>query len=116
MARRIVTEYVDDVTGESGEGIRTHTLVLDGVEYEVDLGRDSYQALLDCLGPYFRAARKTASPSRGQSKRALSAGYGPDSVLVRQWARKRGFDVSARGPVPSSLIQQYKEELALDFT
>ncbi|WP_331733322.1 Lsr2 family protein (plasmid) [Embleya sp. NBC_00888] len=110
MAQHIFTQYTDDITGEVSGEIKTHTFALDGITYEIDLGEKTYQELLNKLGPYLTAARKTSSPSRMQSKRRLSAGHGPDPVEVRKWAQRRGIEVHAQGPIAISVIEQYMEE------
>ncbi|WP_331766807.1 Lsr2 family protein [Embleya sp. NBC_00896] len=108
MAQRVVTLFTDDITGNEGEDITTHTFALDGVPYEIDLSEDSYQQLLDELAPYFGAARKTGTASRrGKAVRA-SAGQGPDPVKVREWAKAQGLEVNARGRVPGDLVAKYQ--------
>jgi hypothetical protein len=64
VARRIVSTFLDDMTGHPGDDVARHTFSLDGVQYEIDLNADSYQRLLDVLAPYFRCGRKTRSPRR----------------------------------------------------
>ncbi|MFI6978829.1 Lsr2 family protein [Embleya sp. NPDC050154] len=107
MAQRVVTLFIDDITGNEGEDIATHTFSLDGVSYEIDLGQDTYQQLLDSLGPYFRAGRKVGTSRRTKAVR-LAAGEGPDPVKVREWARSQGLEVNARGRVPSELVEKYR--------
>ncbi|WP_331733353.1 Lsr2 family protein (plasmid) [Embleya sp. NBC_00888] len=108
MARRVITEYVDDITGKSDGEVKPHTFAVDGVHYEIDLNGENYQALLDRLGPYFQAARKTSSRSRTQGKRAQVTSHGrPDPVAVREWAKDQGIAVNARGRVPLDVVRQY---------
>lgn len=110
MARRVITEYVDDITGKADAGVKPHTFAVDGVHYEIDLNEDNYQKLLDQLGPYFQAARKTSSRSRTQSKRVQVTNHGrPNPVNVREWAREQGIAVNARGRVPLDVVRQYTE-------
>ncbi|OPC76829.1 hypothetical protein B4N89_46000 [Embleya scabrispora] len=110
MARRVITEFVDDIDGKTGAGVQTHTFALDGVHYEIDLGEDTFQTLLDRLGPYFGAARKIGSRSHASGKRPRAAALGPNPADVREWAKKHGIDVNARGRVPNDVIQQYQTE------
>ncbi|WP_406296532.1 Lsr2 family protein [Embleya sp. NBC_00888] len=107
MAQRVVTLFTDDITGNEGEDIATHTFSLDGVTYEIDLGQETYQQLLDALGPFFNAGRKTGTARRSKAVRA-AAGQGPDPVKVREWARSSGIEVNARGRVPADLIEKYQ--------
>jgi len=106
MAQRVVTLFTDDITGEEGEDIATHAFGVDGVSYEIDLGADSYQNLLDALGPYISAGRKTGSAKRGSAKRG-SAAIGSDAGKIREWAREQGIEVSARGRVPQDVRDKY---------
>lgn len=105
MAQRVFTLYTDDVTGDEGEDITTHTFSLDGVSYEIDLSEDSYQKLLDTLGPYFNAARKTGPAKRGKTRPTAA---GPDPAKVREWAQGLGLAVSTRGRIPANIVEQYQ--------
>ncbi|MYW00828.1 Lsr2 family protein [Streptomyces sp. SID3343] len=108
MAQRVVTLYTDDITGDTGDGIASHTFALDGAEYEIDLGEDTYQKLLDTLGPYFRAARKTGAATRRGKTARTAARQGPDPAQVREWARSQGIEVNARGRIPADLVDKYQ--------
>ncbi|MEV3915123.1 histone-like nucleoid-structuring protein Lsr2 [Streptomyces canus] len=106
MVQRTVTIYTDDLTGTEGEDIATHTFSLDGVSYEVDLNPDSYQQLLDALGPFVQVGRKAGGGSRrGGGKKAAT---GPDAVQVREWAQSQGIEVNSRGRVPREVIEKYE--------
>ncbi|RPF30377.1 Lsr2 family protein [Streptomyces sp. TLI_185] len=106
MAQRTVTIYTDDLTGSQGDDIATHSFSLDGVSYEVDLNPDSYQQLLDALGPFVKVGRKAGGgPRRGAGKKATT---GPDPVKVREWAQSQGIEVNARGRVPRDVIEKYQ--------
>jgi hypothetical protein len=107
MAQRVVTLFTDDITGEAGEDISTHTISLDGVGCEIDLGNDNYQKLLDELGPYLNAGRRTGFPKPGRAKRAKSTDQGPDALKVREWARSQGIVVSLRGRVSKDVVEKY---------
>jgi hypothetical protein len=107
MAQRIVTLFTDDITGEEGADISTHTFEVDGVSYEIDLGADNYQELLDALGPYLSAGRKTGSVKGAQARRVQSASNGPDAGKVREWAKSQGIEVSPRGRVPRNVLDKY---------
>ncbi|MCX4856616.1 histone-like nucleoid-structuring protein Lsr2 [Streptomyces canus] len=106
MAQRTVTIYTDDLTGSQGDDIATHSFSLDGVSYEVDLNPDSYQQLLDALGPFVKVGRKAGGGSRRASGKRTTTG--PDAVKVREWAQSQDIEVSARGRVPRSIIDQYE--------
>jgi hypothetical protein len=106
MAQRTVTIYTDDLTGTEGEDIATHNFSLDGVSYEVDLNSDSYQKLLDALGPFVQVGRKAGGGSRRGSGRKPAAR--PDAAKVREWAQSQGIEVNARGRVSRDVIEKYE--------
>ncbi|WP_435271543.1 histone-like nucleoid-structuring protein Lsr2 [Streptomyces sp. 1222.5] len=107
MAQKIITVYTDDLTGEESGEVAAHSFSLDGVTYEVDLGHDSYDKLLEVLAPFMRAGRKI-----GRSKSAASgkrrANGSQDSAAIREWARGNGYEVSERGRVPSNVREAYE--------
>ncbi|GHH80358.1 Lsr2 family protein [Streptomyces sulfonofaciens] len=105
MAQKIVTIYTDDLTGEESTEAATHTFALDGVTYEIDLSPDSYDQLLEALGPFVHAGRKTGKV-RGQRKPAPRA---EDTGAIRVWAKENGYDVNERGRVPANIREAYQK-------
>ncbi|MFF4607887.1 Lsr2 family protein [Streptomyces sp. NPDC001339] len=103
MAQKIVTIYTDDLTGEESEEAATHTFSLDGVAYEIDLGPDSYDQLLEALGPFVKAGRKTATTRRSRKTSARTE----DTAAIRAWAKEQGYAVSERGRVPADIREAY---------
>jgi hypothetical protein len=108
MAQRAVTIYTDDLTGEEGDDIAAHTFSVDGISYEIDLSPDSYQKLLDALGLFVGAGRKTSRGTRRRAGKQDQAAVGPDPVKVREWARSQGIEVNTRGRVPRVVIEKYQ--------
>ncbi|MFD3809249.1 Lsr2 family protein [Streptomyces sp. NPDC058619] len=107
MVQRTVTVYTDDLSGAEGEDVTTHTFSVDGVNYEVDLGHDNYQKLLDALGPFMGAGRKTGSGARRPAKRGSQTSRG-DAAKVREWAQSQGIEVNTRGRIPADLMERYE--------
>ncbi|MBL1065403.1 Lsr2 family protein [Streptomyces sp. 7-21] len=107
MAQKVVTIYTDDLTGEESTEIDSHRFSLDGVEYEIDLTPESFDKLLEALGPFMDKGRKIgrrragAAAKRQQSKE--------DTAAIRQWAKENGFQVSERGRVPSHVREAYEK-------
>ncbi|MEU2514434.1 histone-like nucleoid-structuring protein Lsr2 [Streptomyces syringium] len=106
MAQKIVTIYTDDLTGEESSDAATHTFSLDGVSYEIDLGHDSYDKLLEALAPFTQAARKTGRPRKPVGRKASSSG-GQDTAAIRAWAKENGYSVNDRGRVPADIREAY---------
>ncbi|SEC16664.1 Lsr2 family protein [Streptomyces sp. 2314.4] len=107
MAQKIVTIYTDDLTGEESSEAATHTIALDGVTYEIDLGPDSYDKLLEAVGPFLKAGRKTGR-ARKLRKGAVS---GDDTAVIRAWAKENGYQVNDRGRVPADIREAYQKAL-----
>lgn len=108
MARKVETIVTlnDDLDG--GKADRTITFAIDGASYEIDLSKRNAAAFEKVLRPYVEAARKVKAPRapRGSRQRAKS-GRRTDLAEVREWARARGHDVSDRGRLPVSVMEEY---------
>ncbi|MER5201515.1 histone-like nucleoid-structuring protein Lsr2 [Streptomyces sp. NPDC002755] len=106
MAQKIVTVYVDDLTGTESEEVQTHTFSLDGVNYEIDLVSDNYDKLFEALAPFISTGRKVgrAKPS-GRSTKQNSGD--PSAEQMRVWARENNYPVNDRGRVPASVREAY---------
>lgn len=50
-----------------------------------------------------KAVKKAATPAKRSSSRAV------DVKAVREWAQKRGLEVSSRGRLPQTVVQQYRK-------
>ncbi len=96
MAKRVVVELVDDLTGKPGA--TTVSFGLDGVAYEIDLADE--RDLWDMLAPWIAAARIV-----GGSRSAKR----PDWHLIRRWARDNGYPVPARGRMPAATVRAYDQ-------
>lgn len=111
MARRAVVHLVDDLDDtiiENGDG-QTISFGIDNVSYEIDLTNEHADELRGALARYVEAARKTGSdrPARTRSK----AAQGKTEVspqAVREWAKANGIEVSARGRIPRSVVEQFR--------
>ncbi|WP_326617712.1 Lsr2 family protein [Streptomyces decoyicus] len=103
MAQKIVTIYTDDLTGEESSEAATHTFSLDGVSYEIDLGPDSYEQMLEAFGPFIKASRKT-----GRVRKARKAAAS-DTAAIRAWAKEQGYQVNERGRVPADIREAYQK-------
>lgn len=105
MAQKIVTIYTDDLTGEESSEAATHTIALDGVTYEIDLGPDSYDKLLEAVGPFLTAGRKTGRARKTRNAVVSSQ----DTAAIRAWAKEQGYQVNERGRVPADIREAYQK-------
>ncbi|MFC9172654.1 Lsr2 family protein [Streptomyces griseoincarnatus] len=85
------------------ERAATHTLALDGVTYEIDLGPDSYDQLLEAMAPFTRVARRVGGQRRNGARHRDK-----ETPAIREWARENGYEVSARGRVPGPVREAYE--------
>ncbi|MFF3160183.1 Lsr2 family protein [Streptomyces sp. NPDC057910] len=106
MAQKTVTVYTDDLTGEASDEAATHQIVIDGVAYEIDLGPDSYDKLMEAVNPFLRAGRRVRA-TRAKSAPGRKAGGNNDTAAVRAWAKEKGYDINGRGRVPAEIREAY---------
>jgi hypothetical protein len=108
MAQRVVTELVDDLDGsalDEGAG-ETITFALDSLTFEIDLSDKNATKLRKAMAPYIAAGRRVGSVKRARtsSKRAANS----DTKAIRAWAEDNGIELSARGRIPASVLEQYR--------
>lgn len=101
MARKVITSFVDDIDGSEAEG--TVTFAFDGVNYEIDLSAKNKGALQKALEPYIAAGRRVSGARRSGGSKSNSA----ELQKIREWAAKNGIEVSARGRIAQSVVDQY---------
>ncbi|MFF4507627.1 Lsr2 family protein [Streptomyces sp. NPDC001401] len=111
MAQKVVTTYVDDLTGEESSEIATHSILIDGAGVEIDLTDENYEKLLEILNPYLHAdgARRIRGTAKAKGTSKASAGGREDSSAIRAWAKANGFEVSDRGRVPAAVREAYEK-------
>jgi hypothetical protein len=106
MASRVQVFYEDDIDG--GKADETVAFGLDGRAYEVDLGRRNAAKLRKALAPYAAAGRRTGRVPRRSGNRRPGAAIGSGNASeIRAWAVAQGYEVSARGRIPSDVVEAY---------
>ena len=104
MARKTTVSLSDDLDG--GKAVETVKFGLEGRNYEIDLNKRNAAALRKALAEFMKGARPVRSV-----KPAVKAPARPparvDAKAVREWAQGAGLHVSARGRVPSELVEKY---------
>ncbi|MFK0181766.1 Lsr2 family protein [Streptomyces xanthochromogenes] len=106
MAQKTVVIYTDDLTGEESAEAATHSIIIDGVAYEVDLGPDSYDKLMEAVNPFLRAGRRVRG-GRAKTTPTRQAGGNNDTAAIRAWAKEKGYDINDRGRVPAEIREAY---------
>ena len=107
MAQKTIVQLVDDLDGTASADIATVTFGLDGVSYEIDLAEGNASNLRKSLEEFVAGARRTG----GRIKRGTasvttngSVGVGREQAqAVRDWARRNGHEISARGRIPANI-------------
>lgn len=111
MAERIVRQLIDDIDGSeiregSGESIQ---FSLRGVTYRIDLSSTNAAKLDKALKPYIEAAVKVATARRGRTKSSRTGSASREQLaVIREWARKRGYEVADRGRIRADLVDAFE--------
>lgn len=104
MAQRYHVTLEDDLDGTKAE--ETIRFALDGTEYEIDLSKKNAKALREALSGYIEAGRRVKAASAGR-RRSAARGGRDEARNIREWAAENGYEVSARGRVPSQVREAY---------
>ena len=102
MSSKVIVLLEDDLDGTKAD--ETVEFGLDGVAYAIDLSDDNAKKLRGALDGYVSNARKV-SGKRSTSGKASSS---VDLKAVRAWASSNGIELSSRGRVPGSVLEQYR--------
>ncbi|MBF6214572.1 Lsr2 family protein [Nocardia puris] len=115
MAKKVTVSLIDDVDGESTAD-ETIEFAIDGVSYEIDLSAANAAKLRDGLEQWVSSARRTSG--RRRVKTAAGATTAPksrvsidreQSAAIREWARRNGHKVSARGRISADITEAYNK-------
>jgi Lsr2 len=103
VVRKVCVVITDDLDGRAENA----TFGLDGVSYEIDLGRPNRAGLAEALAPFIAAGRRV---NRGSRRRRADPVGAPriDHAAMRTWAREAGLAVSERGRISGEAMRQYE--------
>lgn len=108
VARKTIVETYDDIDGTPVEtGGETITFALDGVEYTIDLNKKNAKDFRRKIDFYVEHATRVGGRKRRGGTAGRTVAGSPSSTEVRKWALEAGYEVSARGRVPQSLLDEY---------
>src|SRR5437660_2141331 len=113
MARKVEVQLIDDLDG--GKAEETVKFALDGVQYEIDLSKKNATKLRSSLEPYVSAGQKLGrTPTQRVSIRsrgtAAARSDREQNQAIREWVQRKGMEVSPRGRISRSIIEQYEAE------
>lgn len=108
MAKKHITQVIDDLDGSVIDDGTTMQFSLEGRAYEIDLSSSNAEKMRDALRPYISAGRAADSPHavprRTPRGRAIPT---RDLADVRAWAEKNGHPINTRGRISSSVLEAY---------
>ncbi len=108
MAKKHITQTIDDLDGSVIEDGTTLTFSVEGRSYEIDLSAENAEKFRNAFRPFISAARSIGSsstlPRRTPRGRAIPT---RDLVDVRAWAQKNGFPINDRGRISASVLTAY---------
>lgn len=111
MTKQVITVLTDDLDG--GEAERTVEFGIDGVSYTIDLSETNVGKLRKALGPYLdKGTRIGRVGGEGRVvRRGVAAPSSRDqNKAIREWASKRGYEVSERGRIPSAVVDAFHQQ------
>ena len=103
MATRTTIALEDDINGGPAE--ETLRFRLGTAEYEIDLNARNALRFRTQMAPFTDHARKTGTQQRRPARPASARQHSAD---IRAWAKEHGIQVSDRGRIPASVIEQYQ--------
>jgi Lsr2 len=113
MAKRTITELIDDLDGSPAEVSRE--IALDGVAYTLDLSAANSARLDEALAGFIAAGSKLrrGGPQlrlvrSSSGARATTPADRERNAAVRAWAAEQGLAVSDRGRIKSEILDAYE--------
>lgn len=115
MAKKTVIEFIDDITGQPGEDVKTEYFVAEGYVHEIDLGPESRAQLEAAMKPFVEAGRRRrainlsrwAEGSTGTSASRPTPIDREQNQAIRAWAAQQGMKVSDRGRIPANVLEAF---------
>lgn len=100
MARREVTQYIDDLdnTPLTEDEVVVIRFSLNGTDYLLDVSPDNADKFHATLKPYVTAARKAP----------VDVTATVPAAEIRRWARENNHIVAHRGKIPREVIDAYE--------
>jgi len=109
MAQITEVRLLDDLDG--GEAAESVSFSLDGKSYEIDLSEKHAAALRDAFAPFVSSARRAGGTTAAAARPRMSTRAGrprAETAAIREWASANGMEVSARGRISSTGLEEYE--------
>jgi hypothetical protein len=117
MARREIVVLEDDIDGSKAD--ETIKFALDGVIFEIDLHMEHATELRGSFAKWTQRARRVgrlngqAPQVPAQARRTGGRPAYRDKAqnrAIRDWAKRKGYDISDRGVIPERYIDEFNAE------
>ncbi|MEV6255647.1 Lsr2 family protein [Nocardia sp. NPDC051911] len=82
---------------------------LDGVGYKITVTAVQAEQLRNAFGEWTTHAREVGRSTQTADRNGPQDVRGPQSRAIRAWARSRGYRVSDRGRIATTLVAAYQE-------
>ncbi|MFE2961095.1 histone-like nucleoid-structuring protein Lsr2 [Nocardia tengchongensis] len=112
MAKKVTVTLVDDCDGES-QAEETFEFEAFGKRYEIDLSPENARLYREDFEYWVGNAREI--PAKGNRTPAVRGSATEkrrrdreENDNIRNWARRMGHKVSARGKIPTEIVEGYK--------
>ena len=92
---------------KTSKGVETHTITLDGQQYEYEACARHSTALEKIAAPYVGAGRRQSSAK--VTVKTRSTAQRGHSAAIRVWAKDHGIKLSERGRIPADVVSQWEE-------
>lgn len=99
------TILIDDIDGTKAD--ETITFVIQSNRYSLDLSAKNAKRFWDALQPFIDAA-KNLDGDHQQAVEAQTAAV-EQRQAIREWARKKGYDISDRGRISTTVEDAYRK-------
>jgi hypothetical protein len=110
MARKVEIKLLDDLDGTEAE--ETVRFGLDGTSYEIDLNAKHADKLRAALAKFVSHARRIGrghvAPTRHSRGATPARPDRAQNQAIRDWAKRKGIELSARGRIPGTVVAQYE--------
>jgi hypothetical protein len=112
VTRRTEIRLFDDIDG--APAAETLRFALDGTTYEIDLHATHATQLRELMATFIVNGRRLGRAGRLTSSRNLGGSPAPvdraQNQAIRDWAKRRGIELSPRGRIPISVARRYEDE------
>ena len=112
MAKIQTVQIIDDIDGKVLDKYETVRWAIDGTEYEFDTSVKHAQQFRDAVAKYLDVSRLADTAKPTPSRRRLPATAGNRSkeqtLAIRAWAIKNGYEVSSRGRIPAGILEAFE--------